>query len=343
LNIGELGATIWLGLLPVGERNMLSATTISRWTSFVGFAFLMILPLTGQATAQETRSKRIALVIGNSAYKNISPLVNPTNDATDIASKLKSLRFEVLLATDATQASMMELLQQFASRVTKAHVALVFYAGHGVTVSRESFLLPIDVPSTVEADANGHLRAETVNEHLVSMEAVLAPLAASKIGIVFLDACRTNAAVPGVGLALRVASVGTGRSVPVMRGTTSVDIKPSAHSAGVFRAYATQLDNVASDGTGRNSPFTKALLRHIGTQGLSIQELMIRVRRSVMEETAGQQIPWEEAALNEGFAFQEALPAARPTAKPGAQAPTGAGPAAKKGNAPPSVNVGTGF
>jgi hypothetical protein len=64
-------------------------------------------------------------------------------------------------------------------------VTLVFYAGHGVTVSRESFLLPIDVPSTVEADANGHLRAETVNEHLVSMEAVLAPLAASKIGSCF--------------------------------------------------------------------------------------------------------------------------------------------------------------
>jgi uncharacterized caspase-like protein len=322
---------------------MLFAATIARWAVLLAIACIAHALLPATAAGQGAGAKRVALVIGNSSYKNISPLVNPTNDATDIAGKLKALRFEVLLATDATQAKMVELLQEFKKRITSEHVALVFYAGHGVTVSRESFLLPVDVPSTVEADANGHLRAETVNEHLVSMEAVLAPLAASKIGIVFLDACRTNAAVPGVGLALRVASVGTGRSVPVMRGTASVDIKPSAHSAGVFRAYATQLDNVASDGTGRNSPFTKALLRHIGTQGLSIQELMIRVRRSVMEETSGQQIPWEEAALNEGFAFQEALPVARSTAKPGAQAPAGAGPAAKKGNAPPSVNVGTGF
>lgn len=323
---------------------MSSATRTRRRAFILVFVCFLFGLFMERSVAQEARPKRIALVIGNSGYKNISPLVNPTNDATDIAGKLKGLRFEVLLATDATQARMMELLQQFRNRVTKEHVALVFYAGHGVTVSRESFLLPVDVPGTIEADASGHLRPETINEQLVSMEAVLATLAASKIGIVFLDACRTNAAVPGVGLALRVASVGTGRSVPVMRGTGSLDIKPSAHSAGVFRAYATQLDNVASDGAGRNSPFTKALLQHIGTKGLSIQELMIRVRRSVMQETAGQQIPWEEAALNEGFAFQEASPVTnRPAAKPGAQAAPRTGSPAKKGNAPPGVSVGTGF
>jgi uncharacterized caspase-like protein len=128
-----------------------------------------------------------------------------------------------------------------------------------------------------------------------------------------------------------------------MRGTGSVEIKPSTHSAGVFRAYATQLDNVASDGAGRNSPFTKALLQHIGTKGLSIQELMIRVRRSVMQETSGQQVPWEEAALNEGFAFVEA-PAVinRPSPKPAAQPSGGAASTAKR-TGPPSIGVGTGF
>ncbi len=239
---------------------------------------------------------------------------------------------------------MTALLQDFKSRITREHVALIFYAGHGVTISRESFLLPVDVPGVIEADANGHLRPDTVNEQLVSMEAMLTPLAASRIGIVFLDACRTNAAVPGVGLSLRVASMGTGRSVPVMRGTGSLEIKPSAHSAGVFRAYATQIDNVASDGAGRNSPFTKALLQHMGTKGLSIQELMIRVRRSVMEETSGQQIPWEEAALNEGFAFAEAVPVTnRPSAKPAAQAGPSTTLPVKKRTGPPSVGVGTGF
>ena len=312
---------------------------------FIAFACIFLTVMAGQVFGQEAGGpKRIALVVGNSNYKHVSPLVNPTNDATDIAGKLRSLRFDVLLATDATQARMMALLQEFKSRITREHVALVFYAGHGVTVSRESFLLPVDVPGVIEADANGHLRPETVDEQLVSMEAVLSTLAASKIGIVFLDACRTNAAVPGVGLSLRVASVGTGRSVPVMRGTGSLEIKPSAHSAGVFRAYATQLDNVASDGAGRNSPFTKALLQHIGAKGLSIQDLMIRVRRSVMQETSGQQVPWEEAALNEGFAFAEA-PAAtiRPSAKPAAQAGPSTASPVKKRTGPPSVGVGTGF
>lgn len=312
---------------------------------FLALACILLCAMPTQGFGQEARGlKRIALVIGNSNYKNVSPLVNPTNDATDIANKLKGLKFEVLLSTDATQERMMVLLNEFRARITREHVALVFYAGHGVTVSRESFLLPVDVPSVIEADSNGHLRPETVDEQLVSMEAVLSPLAVSKIGIVFLDACRTNAAVPGVGLSLRVASVGTGRSVPVMRGTGASEIKPSAHSAGVFRAYATQLDNVASDGAGRNSPFTKALLQHIGTRGLSIQELMIRVRRSVMEETGGQQIPWEEAALNEGFAFQEpASVLVKPSVKPGGQASPRTAPAVKKGTGPPGVSVGTGF
>jgi uncharacterized caspase-like protein len=308
-------------------------------------ACLAFLVVPAEVIAQQAgRPKRIALVIGNSNYQHVSPLVNPTNDATDVAGKLKSLKFDVLLATDASQARMMALLREFRSRITREHVALVFYAGHGVTVSRESFLLPVDVPAVIEADATGHLRAETVQDQLVSLEKVLGPLESSRIGIVFLDACRTNAAVPGVGLSLRVASVATGRSVPVMRGTGSVEIKPSAHSAGVFRAYATQLDNVASDGAGRNSPFTKALLQHIGTSGLSIQELMIRVRRSVMDETGGQQIPWEEAALNEGFAFVEAPPVTiRPSAKPAARAapPTTSSPNKRSG--PPSVGVGTGF
>ena len=309
------------------------------------FLAIVCFLLSGPAAGQEAGGpKRVALVIGNSTYKNVAPLVNPSNDAADIASKLKKLKFDVLLATDATQTRMMALLEEFKSRITREHVALIFYAGHGVTVSRESFLLPVDVPSVINADADGHLGPETVNQQLVSMEAVLSPLAASKIGIVFLDACRTNAAVPGVGLTLRVASVITGRSVPVMRGTGALEIKQSAHSAGVFRAYATQLDNVASDGAGRNSPFTKALLKHIDTKGLSIQELMIRVRRSVIEETGGQQIPWEEAALNEGFTFTEAAAVTiRQPTKTAPQAGPGAAPSAKKRTGPPSVGVGTGF
>src|SRR4029077_71149 len=228
---------------------------------------------------------------------------NPVNDATDIAAKLKTLQFDVLLGTDAGQTRMAALLAEFQAKVTRETVALGFYAGHGVTVNRESFLLPVDTPATIEVDEKGELRGDAANRAMVSMASVLAPLETSKIGIVFLDACRNSAADTSLGMTARMVSLGQTRSVPVVRGTGSLEIKPSPHSAGVFRAYATQLNNVASDGAGRNSPFTKALLKHIDTKGIIIQELMIRVRKSVMQETQNMQIPWEEAALNESFAF----------------------------------------
>jgi uncharacterized caspase-like protein len=297
-------------------------------------------------------AKRLALVIGNSAYENVAPLVNPANDATDIAQKLKALGFEVLAATNADQGKMTSLLQEFKNRLTREHAALIFFAGHGVTVNSESFLIPVDAPAEIDLDEKGDPRAEAVHRHLVSMASVLAPLDAAKIGIVFLDACRTNAAQPE--LSLRVVSLRTNRAVQILRGTGSMEIKPSAYSAGVFRAYATQLDNVASDGKGRNSPFTKALLKHIGTKGISIQELMIRVRKSVMEETANKQVPWEEAALNESFYFVAPATTPPPSAPGAAPAKSASSPAnsparapARSGaparsNLPPNVGAGVG-
>jgi uncharacterized caspase-like protein len=299
--------------------------------------------MTGGLARAQSDAKRVALVVGNSAYRNVETLTNPANDATDIAAKLKSLKFDVLLATNATQAEMKSLLSEFKSRVVRDRVALVFFAGHGVTINRESFLLPVDVPAVIDADEKGELRPEMVNSHLIGMADVLAPLEMSRLGIVFLDACRTNEFVPGKGLTLRVALLSATRKVPIIRGAGSVEIKPSPYSAGVFRAYATQLDNVASDGAGRNSPFTKALLKHIGTRGLSIQDLMIRVRRSVMEETKNEQIPWEEAALNEPFFFVEAPPPAPAPRPPVAGTPGAGTPAAKPAGTPsnaPSVGVG---
>ena len=149
--------------------------------------------------------KRLAVVVGNSAYENVAPLINPANDATDIAQKLKSLGFEVLLATNAGQGKMVSLLQEFRGRLTREHVALIFFAGHGVTVNSESFLIPVDAPAEIDLDEKGDPRAEAVHRHLISMASVLAPLDAAKIGIVFLDACRTNAAEPDVSLTGRLS------------------------------------------------------------------------------------------------------------------------------------------
>ena len=302
------------------------------------------ISFTPSQAQQLAGSKRLALVIGNSAYRNVSPLINPVNDATDIAAKLKTLQFDVLLGTDVDQAKMGALLDEFRAKVTREHVALVFYAGHGVTVNRESFLLPIDTPAAIEVDDKGELRGDAANRAMISMASMLAPLEASRIGIVFLDACRNSASDTGLGMTARMVSLGgqQTRSVPVVRGTGSLEIKPSPHSAGVFRAYATQINNVASDGAGRNSPFTKALLKHIGTKGISIQDLMIRVRKSVMEETRNQQVPWEEAALNEPFSFVQAVSTSTGASSGGSSAATKPAAAPRKSNLPPNVGVGIG-
>ena len=133
-----------------------------------------------------------------------------------MAQKLKSLGFEVMLATNASQAKMLAILQEFRGQLTREHAALIFFAGHGVTVNNESFLIPVDAPAEIDLDEKGDPRAEAVHRHLVSMASVLAPLDAAKIGIVFLDACRTNAAEPD--LNLRVVSLKTNRAVQILRG-----------------------------------------------------------------------------------------------------------------------------
>src|SRR5262245_59532480 len=231
-----------LGLLgPRPDRvgcGRIAMTFLLRRACFALWLALALAAIGGglqPATAAEP--KRLALVVGNSAYSSISALVNPTNDATDIAAKLKTLQFEVLLGIDATHAKMTELLHQFKGKLTRDHIALVFYAGHGVTVNNESFLLPVDMPAVLDLDAEGKLTANALNRHLVSMAAMLAPLEDAKIGIVFLDACRTNLATPGLGLTLRTASVAQSRTARIMRGTGALDVKPSPYSAGVFRAY----------------------------------------------------------------------------------------------------------
>jgi uncharacterized caspase-like protein len=324
------------------------ATSSRRLLSQLLLAAAALLLSIESPSAATDGSKRLALVVGNSAYRSIAPLTNPTNDATDIAAKLKTLQFEVLLGTDVTHEKMVALLREFRSKLTGEHVGLIFYAGHGVTVNNESFLLPVDMPEAVDLDTEGKLTSDALNRHLVSIATMLSPLEQAKIGIVFLDACRTSLTTPGLGLTLRTASLAPGRTARLLRGTGSLDVKPSPYSAGVFRAYATQLDNVASDGLGRNSPFTKALLKHIGTKGLSIQELMIRVRKSVMADTKSAQVPWEEAALNDVYYF---VPATSGTPQPGAPGQNRNPGQKQPGNRPPGsklppnlgVGIGTGL
>lgn len=154
-------------------------------------------PLSAQ---QNSPGKRVALVIGNSGYKNVARLTNPRNDAEDIAAKLRTLKFEVILAIDVDRKAFEAKLTGFASAITSSHTAVIFYAGHGVTVNTESFLLPVDVPDLVKLQETTGGALVNVTDEMIKMSSILAPLQAAKLGIVFLDACRDGlGGGPGAG------------------------------------------------------------------------------------------------------------------------------------------------
>lgn len=229
-----------------------------------------------QATAQQTDERRVALIIGNSDYELVTRLDNPGNDATDMSVALEGLGFDVYLGLDVTGEEMVDIAEKFAEAIQTADVSLFYYAGHGFQVGGQNYLVPTDAKIQSPAD---------VTEQTVRLQSILDKMeAAPGIKFVFLDACRNN---PFEGT-LNAVSEGLARI---------------GNAADFMISFATQPDNVAYDGTGRNSFFTEALLSHIYTPGLDVSDLMISVRKDVLAATGGRQIPWENSSLTRQFRF----------------------------------------
>lgn len=229
---------------------------------------------------------RVALVIGNGAYESAGALPNPVNDASDIAIALKGLGFTVLLGTDLGQAGMVAKTQEFSALAATSDVALFYYAGHGFQISGTNFLVPTDAAIGSPAD---------VPQQTIAMQTILNAMdSAPGLKLVVLDACRDNPFGAAIGADTSdingLARVGT--------------------EADFMFVYATQPDNVAYDGTGRNSFFTEAMLSHIYTPGQDISELLINVRRDVLAATGGKQIPWNNSSLTRQFRFDQSPPTA---------------------------------
>ncbi|CAN7706580.1 caspase domain-containing protein [Ensifer adhaerens] len=222
--------------------------------------------------------KRVALVIGNSAYQHAPQLINPQNDASDMASKLTGLGFVVVTGRDLDLTGLRQSIREFVSKVEGADVALFFYAGHGLQVNGGNYLIPVDA----QLRSNNDLDFEAL-----PIELVLSAMERNaKVNLVFLDACRDNP------LAATLARSKGTRSSVVGRGLAKLDT-----GVGSLIAFATQPGNVALDGAGRNSPFTTALLKHLGTRGQSITDDLIAVRRTVLQATDGKQVPWDSSSL----------------------------------------------
>lgn len=248
--------------------------------------------------------RRVALVIGNGAYKAATALPNTRNDAQAIAALLKAQQFEVISGVDLSKSAMSDKLLEFAKAASEADVALFFYAGHGIQVSGRNFLIPVD------ADLKSELHA---NLQAIDTDFVLnQTMGTAKVKLVLLDACRDN---PFVGQIRR--SMTTTRSVSV--GAGLAEMKPGE---GTLVAFATGPGQTALDGSeGGNSPFTRALLANITQPGVEIQQAMTKVRAQVNEETNKGQLPWGHTNLI-GAVYLNGAPA--PAAPGTAAAPSAA-------------------
>jgi formylglycine-generating enzyme required for sulfatase activity len=244
---------------------------------------------------------RVALVIGNAAYQHAPALANPINDASGVAAALRRLGFEVVEATDLDKSGMQRALHDFVRLLEDADVGLFFYAGHALQVDGQNYLAPVDAVLERRSD----LEFEALEVELVLRLLQEGP----ETSLVFLDACRDNPLSRSL-----ARSLGAARSQAIGRGLANVN-----SGIGTLIAYATQPDNVALDGKGHHSPFTAALLEHIETPGLEVRQMLSRVRRMVIENTAQHQVPWDNSSLTGDFFFLPPQPEQAPSS---AGAPT---------------------
>lgn len=250
-----------------------------------------------------TAAERVALVIGNSAYKHTPRLENPANDARDVARSLETLGFEVIQLHDLDKASMDRAIRRFADALASARTGLFYYAGHGLQVGGQNYLVPIDAELTT---------ASALDFEMVRLDLVHRTMeSAVKTNIIVLDACRDNPLSRNLARAL-----GT-RSASIGRGLAAVE-----SGEGTLISFSTQPGAVALDGEGRNSPYAAALVKHMGRRGDDISTVLINVRNDVMETTARRQVPWEHSALTARFYFVPPDPGAGEGAVASAPGPT---------------------
>lgn len=258
------------------------------------FALLLMLMTTASAVAE----RRVALVIADDDYRLIRPLANPVNDGEAMAAALKKLGFEVFLETNRDLRRMRRALDDFREDAKDADVALVYFSGHGVEISGDNRLLPIDADaSSLDALEKTSLPLEEVRDTVA---------ATAKVGLIVLDACRSD---PFSG------SGGEGRGATSLAKDVADKVKPGLGRIGraenILFAFSAAPGETAADGSGQNSPFTTALTKYLGTDGLEIRSVLTLVQQEVYDLSRGKQLPYVESGLPKLFfatAAKEQLP-----------------------------------
>src|SRR5262245_44965687 len=265
-------------------RFRLDAVTRAALAAALACVFFCAAPTNAAPAPAE---KRVALVIGNSTYRNVPALSNPTNDAADVAATFERLGFTVRRVNNGTYEDMRRGLLEFGRQVRGADIAVVFYAGHGIEVGGENWLIPIDAELRSDID---------VDHEAMGLRSVLPAVeSANKLGLVILDACRNNPFAAKMQRTIRTRAVS--------RGLASVE--PTGN---VLVAYSARDGTTAADGDGRNSPFTTSLLKHIETPGLEINFLFRNIRDDVIQSTKREQQPFVYGSLSKEAIYLKAAP-----------------------------------
>jgi uncharacterized caspase-like protein len=264
-----------------------------KWHRFLFAAALLLLCQPAWAT------KRVALVVGNSAYQNVALLPNPVHDGAVIAATLKNAGFDVVDSRhDVPAAELRHALRDFADRARDADIAVVYYAGHGMEVNGTNYLIPVD--AKLERDTDVYDEAVSLDRVLVAIEP------AKQLRLVILDACRDNPFVKSMKRTVASRAIGRGLA----------QVEPA--SPNTLIAYSAKAGSTALDGDSQNSPFTIALSKHLTTPGLDVRRAFGFVRDDVLKDTANRQEPFVYGSLGGDDVPLVPAPAAAPPA-PSAQ------------------------
>jgi len=261
-----------------------SFTTARRLAKCALITLLLLAVMLAAAPIAQAE-KRVALVVGNSAYQHAGRLANPANDAADVAAALKKLGFQVIEGFDLDKAAFDRKVRDFAGALKGADAGVLFYAGHGMQVAGENYLVPIDAKAEDATALEFEMLRVAMIHRIMEQQ--------TNTNILFLDACRDNP------LARNLArGMGT-RSTDVGSGLARIE-----SGVGTLISFSTQPGNVALDGAGRNSPFAGALVKQLNSSADDLGAMLITVRNDVMKETQRKQVPWENSALEGDFFFR---------------------------------------
>src|SRR5215510_6932227 len=242
-------------------------------------AFALTLLIFSPAAFAE---KRVALVVGNGAYQHAAPLPNPTRDARAIAQMFQTAGFDtVLLRNDLGNLEFKRALRDIFAVAKGADIAVVFFAGHGIQIADQNFLIPVDAQLAQDYDAT---------DEAISLDRIIEAIEpAARLRLVVLDACRDNPFLVKMqrrGATRHIVSGGLAKVEPILNNT--------------LIAYAAKAGSTAEDGQGENSPFTMALLKHVAEPGLDIRLALGRVRDEVLRNTRNDQEPFVYGSLGGG-------------------------------------------